>query len=242
MSEENTSKKDFASRSKVRRIRLKSILDIIMIILVAASVGISVKSCQISEGARDIAQHASKVSENSNTIAKEALNTSKQQFIQINRPYILVSPKKFEDDQYWQLFLEHKTVVKRIKYEVRNVGNVAATNLSLPDIMRIDIKSAKPIDGIETSFEKPGRVTLGPGDSFNLNTTFSVAYTTTQDAKKNMDFYLSEEYEGDTFRLSITYENELEVTKKYRTVIVNRIHNDKARIIKSEMLILDKGN
>jgi hypothetical protein len=241
MCDESISKKEPAGRVKGRKLHFKSILKILLVVLpIVIPILISVKSCQISESARDIAQQASKLSEDSNRIAREALDNSKQQFIQINRPYILVSPKKFDDGLYWRLFLENKNVVKRLKYQIKNVGNVIATNLSLPDIMKIEVESRKQNDGMVITYEKPSNVTIGPGDSFTLNFTIKSTYATTQDARRNMEFYTSERYEGDTIQVSISYHNDLEPTKKYRTVVVNRIHNDTAHILKSEMLIIDK--
>lgn len=95
---------------------LKSIPQIVAALVAVVSIVISVKSCQI---------------------AREALDNSKQQFLQINKPYILITPKKFDDGQYWKLSLEDKTVVKRLKYQIKNAGNVIASNLSLPDIMKM---------------------------------------------------------------------------------------------------------
>ena len=228
-----------AKTHKIIKQHLKSILETLLVVV---SIVIAVKSCQISESARDIAQKASKLSEDSNRIAKEALDNSKQQFIQINRPYLLISPRKFADGQYWRLSLEDKTVVKRLQYQLKNVGNVIATNISLPDIMKIEVESPKTNDGMVINYEKPGKITLGPGDNITLNLTIKSTYPTVQNAKQNIDFYISERYEGDTIRAQITYDNDLEPTKKYTTIVLSRIHNDMAYILKSEMLMIDKHN
>lgn len=93
-----------------------------------------------------------------------------------------------------------------------------------------------------TNYEKPNKVTLGPGDRFTLNCTIKSAYKTVQDAKQEIEFSKSKQYKGDTIQLAISHENDLEPTKKYTTVVLNRIHNDTASILKSEMLIEDKHN
>jgi hypothetical protein len=108
--------------------------------------------------------------------------------------------------------------------------------------MKIEVESRKKNDGTVINYEKPGKVTIGPGDSITLNLTIKSTYTTAQDAKQNMEFYISERYEGDTIQVAITYDNDLEPTKKYSTTVLNRIHNDIAHILKSEMLMIDKRN
>ena len=51
------------------------ILNILMVLLVAVTTGVSIRSCRMSENAKITANKAIDISEDSNTIAKEALET-----------------------------------------------------------------------------------------------------------------------------------------------------------------------
>lgn len=181
------------------------------------------------------------VSVRANHTAADALETSKYQFVQINRPYIILSLKKYDNGQFWEVTQIDKAVEVKIKYEIKNVGNVAAKNISLPDKIKVDIVGPKvnPKQAVPIIFQKPGKITLGPGDSFITEARLRMEYDNAKDARKNKEYHISDEYEGDIFQLSIDYTNELEGSQKYRTFVLNKIHNNEAQIIKSETLTLE---
>jgi hypothetical protein len=208
----------------------KFILDLIILTIASFALCVSIKSCQISKD-------ATKISKDSNIIANEAVESTKYHFIQINRPYLIIAPKKFEDGKFWKLDQINNQVQAIFRYELKNVGNVAAKDISLPNRLvfgpGMKIQKEAPL-----TFTKPGKVTIGPGDHFVVTVTTLMGYNDEETAKKNLEYLTSNKSEGVTFMLSVDYTNELEDSQKYRTFVENRIHNDKAMILRSEMVSL----
>lgn len=215
----------------------KIVLDIVMVLFVAGSIVISIKSCTISENAEKAAKNAIEVSENSNRIAGEALEISKYQFIQVNRPYIIISPKKYENGQFWKVNQKGKAVEIDLQYEIKNVGNIAAKNVSLPEKLVVGPKMNLR-EGASIIFQKTGKVTLGPGEDFIVTIQMKIEYDNIEDARKNQEHFISDKSKGTLFQLSVNYTNELDEAQKYRTFMMNRIHNDTAQVIKSEMFMI----
>lgn len=222
----------------------KSILEIIIAVCAVISICISIRSCKISTNAEKNSTNAIEISENSNKIAteankisKNAFETSQYQFLQINRPYIVVAPKKFEDKLYWKVTQQENKVLIDLKYEIKNVGNVSARNISIPDKLSVGHNMKLKKDSI-LSFKIPDKVSLGPGDDFVITTNVIMQYENEEDANTNYTHFTSDESEGVTYLFSVNYTNELDESQKYRTFMQNRIHNDRAVILKSEMVVL----
>lgn len=195
----------------------KFILESITVIVACVALWVSIRSCQIS---------------------KDATETSKFHFIQVNRPYLIIAPKKFEDGKFWKLAQINNQVQVILQYEVKNVGNVAAKDISTPD--KLVFGPSKILQkGAPVIFRKPGKITLGPGDDFTLTATVLMDHTDEEAAKKDVKHLTSEKSEGVTFLLSVDYTNELDESQKYRTFVENKIHNEQAHIIRSEMFSLN---
>lgn len=213
----------------------KFIVAILMLLLIAVSTGVSIGSYIVSKNAEKRANEAIEKSEDSNKIAEEALETNRYQFIQVNRPYLIVSPKKYDNGQFWQVSQEENVVVVRLKYKIENVGNIAAKDIKLPDKVtagpKMNLKEGTPI-----YYRKMGKITIGPGDSYVANAEIMMGYESTEEAKTNVEHFISPESEGITIQIPVNYTNELDSSQKYRTFMMNKIHNDKSQIIKSEML------
>ena len=213
-------------------------INAIVAVLVLVAIGISVRSCQISGKATNTAINALEVAEASNHIAQEALQNSNTQFIQINRPYILIIPKRYENNEYRKVSQKANVVEINIKCEVKNVGNVAAKNVQLSDSIaaRINLKD------IPVRFQKPDGIALGPGDGFMVRIQIQMEFNTVSEAKANSESLISDQDDGVSFPFSLNYENELDQSKKYRTFRLIRIKNDMAEIVKSEMTVFTKDD
>ncbi len=213
-------------------------IDAIVAVLVLVSIGISLRSCQISGKATNTAIDALEVAEASNHIAQEALQTSSKQFIQINRPYILIIPKRHENNEYRKVSQKANAVEINLKCEVKNVGNVTAKNVHLADSLaaRINLKD------IPVRFQKPDGIALGPGDGFMVRTQIRMEFDTVSEAKANREFLISDQDDGVSFPFSLNYENELDQSKEYRTFRLIRVKNDRAEIVKSEMTVFTKDD
>lgn len=157
----------------------KFIIEIITGIVVVISMIISIKSCQVSE-------RAEQVSENSNEIANKALEITQSQFLQINRPYLVVNAKRFDDKNFWKIKQRNNLVEIELKYEIKNVGNVSAIKITTPDIIEIGPKMNFQKDAKVKATKTINTLTLGPGDSFVVSTIFLTQYNNEEDAKKKL--------------------------------------------------------
>jgi hypothetical protein len=181
--------------------------------------------------------YAATTSYKSNQIAKDAVETTKHHFLQINRPYIILSPKKFDDKQFWKVKQQGDAVEIIVKYEIKNVGNVVAKDIRLPNNVAIGPK-LKLEEGAPVIYTRSNKVSLGPGDDFIVESGMKIHYETEEEARKNYEHFLSDKSEGMTIGFSVSYTNGLDESKKYRTLVENKIHNEKATVLKSEMLVL----
>jgi len=201
----------------------KMVLDILMAAFVLISLGISAKSCRVAENARKI--------------AGDSLETSRYQFIQINRPYIILCPKRYKNGLFWKVKQHDNTVVIDLQFEIKNVGNVSAKNISLPNEFSVGPKIKLSPNAVG-KYIKPDKVTLGPGDELIAAAKFILEYGNEEEAQINLEHIVSGKSEGVTMLFSVDYTNELDVSKKYRTFMENLIHKDSVRVLKSEMLDL----
>lgn len=194
------------------------VLEYIALILAIFSLLVAIRGCQISNDAKKI--------------AKDSLDVTKNQFVQINRPYIILAPKKFNNGQFWKIEQDKNRVIATLRYEIKNVGNVAAKNIEVPtNVIVANVENKSPI-----YYQKSGKITLGPGDKMNLTLTSNMGYESEAMSKANYEYLISDKSEGVIFHLSVDYESEVDKAHKYRTYVENRIHNEKALLIKSEML------
>ena len=67
------------------------------------------------------------VAKDSNRIATEALNVSKQNFALEKRPYISLSPKKFKEEEKFILASEKENGIElKVQFEMKNTGQLPA--------------------------------------------------------------------------------------------------------------------
>ena len=101
----------------------KYAIDFVVAITAVISIIISIKSCKISQKANDAAENA--------------IEISRHQFIQTNRPYIVIEAEKYDNGQYWTLEQKGATVIAESNFKFMNVGNVAAVNIQFPDAAQV---------------------------------------------------------------------------------------------------------
>jgi hypothetical protein len=211
----------------------KNILDYIMLIIVAFSLFVSFKSYQISDDAKKIAE--------------QALNTTNKQFIQTNRPYILIEPKKFDDGMYWDIGLKKNIITIKLKFELKNVGNVTAKDLSIPDVavhQNVVVHQKKIIskDVYNVESNNAGKISLGPGDIVFINPESMMTFENEGEAKTYYLKATSEKAMGLVFQLPVEYTNELDQTQRYRSLVMAKIYNEEATILKSDLLNISDEN
>ncbi len=203
---------------------LKLFPGILVIVIAVLSFIVSVKGCQISGSAK--------------RTAESALETSRQQFVQLNRPYVTISPKKGSDDRYWNLAQQDKSVLMNIRYEVKNVGNVVAKDVRLPDKVLVRLGANLEEYSPATYKEVTAAFTLGPGQSCRVDIIGIIRFKTAEDAKENLKLLASDKKNGILISTAADYANELEKSQKYRTLVTTRFFSDRALLIKQEMISL----
>ncbi len=184
-----------------------------------------------------ISHKSNKTASDANRIANAAYETSKYQFLQVNRPYIILTSKRFDNEQFWQIKQEGKIIKIVLKHEIKNAGNVAVKDIVLPDKVEV-IRGKKLTKDAQVRFYKPGKLTLGPGDSFDMQQDLVLEYKNEETAKNSYEHLISDKSSGVDALVIVNYTNELDETQRYKTFVENRIHKNVAQVIKSEMLTL----
>lgn len=123
-----------------------------------------------------------------------------------------------------------------MEYEIKNVGNVAAKNVSYPNKLEVGPKMNLK-DDAPFSFQNVGKVSLGPGETLIGTVKIKIDYDSINESKKVKEHLISSNSHGTLFQLSVNYINSIDETQQYRTLMLNKIHNDTAQVIKSEMLM-----
>jgi hypothetical protein len=162
-------------------------------------------------------------------IAKESLKSSKEFFISENRPFITLQPSRFEEtDSFLKISSKGKIVSAEMKYEMKNVGNQPAKDISLPHVFGIKAGLKK---GTPVTINLPSKFTLGPGESVFMSITTKIGFDT--DSIGNYVEGLASK--GITLQMIVFYLSELEPSKRYKTKVANKIYKDRAIILGSEM-------
>jgi hypothetical protein len=162
------------------------------VIIALISLGVSIRSCYIAE---------------------RSLDATQKQFYQINRPLLLLTPVKFEDNQkYLKISKENNYVETLIRYKVENIGNVVAKNIEHP-------QSKKLID-------------IAPGEV----QYFLIVYESRPTGKSSLEEVASAVDKGMQVKWTINYTSELDKSIKYRVSVENIIFKDSAIVLESSSL------
>lgn len=224
--------------------KLENIIRMLTVACVVSSLVISIRSCNISVNSNKIASEA-------NDIAKEAINITKAHFIENNRPQLVLRPKKFENGLFWDIFQNNTQIKIMLRYTIKNHSDVVAKGICLPGKRYISTKNSSLSSLSAISGENVTVITyqnqmsrkvfsLGPREQFYVEQIMLMEYSDGIIAKRNREFLLSNESKGIIFEISVDYTHALDPSKRYRTLMKNRIHNDKAEIIESDMFQLIK--
>lgn len=206
--------RDQKAKMQIRKQIVRLSPPITAIVAVIALV-VSIRSCQRAQ--------------ESIKIAKESLKSSKEFFILENRPFITLEPSKFkETDSYLKISSKGKMVSAEIQYRMKNVGNQPAKDISLPDVIALNVGLRK---GAPITINLPSNITLGPGKSVFLSLRTGMKIDT-----DSIGNYVEElASNGITLQMIVFYLSELEPSKRYETKVVNKIYKDRVIVLRSEM-------
>lgn len=169
-------------------------------------------------------------------ISIKSYEVSKRQFLEENRPHLLIEPISFkETDSYFKIERNSDKVKVNIQYRLINIGNSIAKNIITPNHAKF-IKQDEIKDVI---FSKKTPISLGPNQKINV----TVWIMFKADGTASIDEFIDSYYSGErqiTHEFPVTYFTELNPSLTYHTVVEHKIHTDHATILKSEMFTDDR--
>jgi hypothetical protein len=150
--------------------------------------------------------------------AGSSAKTSEKQFIQLNRPLVLMTPTRFENGEFLALVANGREVRHRVQYELKNVGNVIAVNLQpTPGLTVLDAKTGQRLPVAEEP--RVGKRSLGPGDSYMLISELTMSLTS-EEAAAN---YVKQFKDFVEVNMVVMYTHSLDPARSFKTIRRNRI-------------------
>ena len=129
----------------------------------------------------------------------------------------------------------------KLKFELRNVGNIAAVNIHPPDKLAVPKSTFVPEGGV-LKYQAPPNMTLAPGDSRFITSKITLVNKEIDNAKEFVDKLNKDEGKGITVLFPVNYDSEINGGKKFRLIEAFTVRKYSARIIKSEMKIFGEGD
>ena len=184
---------------------------------------------------------SNKIASDANRIAKETNEMSNYQFLQLNRPFIILSSKIFDNEQFWQIKQEGKIIKIVFKYKLKNAGNIIAKDIAFPDKVGL-ISGTKIKKYSQVHVDTYGELTIGPGASINIDQGLALDCENEENAKKYYEDLISDKSPGIDVPIWVNYTNELDETKRYKTFVKYKFYKNATVLIKSEMETLSDEN
>ena len=158
-------------------------------------------------------------SDKSNTIAERALQYSQSSFLNLNRPFVTIRPRKVGKDSTFYEFSvgPNNRVTITLDYELRNIGNVAAVKLRTFD----QAVNGEPGDVRGIPMPNPP-IVLGPGDVHYVYTDITMIV----DNQQGVDSLVSAERTktgiGFQSQFGVLYNSELDSNSHFVSVTANQ--------------------
>jgi len=180
---------------------IKSITNALSLIVAVAALTVSIRTCTISDQAQKTAQ--------------DALNSSRKQFVEENRPYVSIKSVEFKKTKsFFMISKEDDKRVLKLQYQIKNIGSVAARNIVLESI-------TVPSDIFEsansTSFAPPPIVTLFPGEEI---------YMEIKAVSKSIPSFTLDNLKAIEVQIAMTYIHDLSNSIKYLTKVKHSIESN----------------
>jgi hypothetical protein len=162
-------------------------------------------------------------------ISKEALDTTRAQFLAEKRPYLVVSPAKFlKSDQYLEIEkMKDGRVKLHLQLKLENIGNVAATDIRSAELPVIGKQGQIPTKSEGTVHP----LALGPGQYIYRNYDLRFSGNEAGYAKKTVDGLKKNPVE---IWESVQYRSEIDNTVEYETRIGYRVSMEDTNLLFQE--------
>lgn len=168
--------------------------------------------------------------------AKNAVGISQRQFLEGNRPHLLIEPVAFKESaSYFKIDRNMDEVKIHIRYRLTNIGNTIAKDIISPS------KAIVENSGLEDALiSKVTPISLGPNQKINV----VVWILFKKKGNASIDDFVNSYYSGKshvTHEFPIKYSTDLEPSITYCTIVEHMIFSDHAEILRSEMSSYDRN-
>jgi len=175
------------------------------------------------------------VSKEGNRISKNAIKTSEYQFLRLNRPYILVKPKKIDDtNDYIKISRDGNKIRCEVAYVVTNVGTAPAAYIRYPQ----SIIAEPNIPVVELHL--PSQLPLAPNDKYEMGYIIESSCKTEKDAQYQVAKFQDPNWQGMIVGIPVNYDNGLDFRQMYVTNVRIKFRVKEAYILKEEFETFDK--
>jgi hypothetical protein len=183
----------------------------------------------ISFCANPKAQKANEIAAEANTIAERAQKDADKQFMQINRPLLVLTPQRI-DGHFVNPTNRGHEAFSRIKYEIVNKGNVIARNIILPEVMGVVQGKMLPAEVNREALT--GNVSLAPGAHLYIEMALQSQFTSAEEAAKYVARFGSNYMQ---LNIPIYYAHGIDTNRIYMSRRKDRINRDQALIIDNDI-------
>jgi len=149
-------------------------------------------------------------------IAEKAVEVTQGEFVKENRPYLIISPEKFEDSNHYcdLTKTDQDELQLRLKFKIENIGKVAALNVTSPGNLDFFDKSGKV--NVSAAKELPV-ITLGPGEHIYRTFEIKMMGDTPDWAEITINDLKAKKEAISVIWFSLNYSNEIEPSIAYET-------------------------
>ena len=199
------------------------VLELMTILLAGAALFVSIRSYNIAKQA--------------NKTSKDALKASEKQFLEVNRPYLLIEPVIFKDtNSYFKIEKIDNDIIKfNLKYKITNKGNVIIKDIVQPDVLNV-AENQKYLGTLQSNV---ATLSLNPGQQLIMG----IWYSQRKIGDIQIDEYVNGFHSGKNslvHAFPIQYHTELDPSIVYKLFVKHKIHNDRVELLKSEMDTIKK--
>lgn len=169
-----------------------------------------------------------------NTKSDKAMKLSRQQFLEENRPHLVIKPITDEKTGFY-IVIEETDILRfrvHLRYQLKNVGSVIASNVFTPDTANFTVNEKNEV--VLKGDIRSSVISIPPGESIVSSIWVDVQSSSPEEAEK----YIKELRNGEgkmTHDFPAIYQNEIDPSLRYLTQVHHEISKDKVSILGYEM-------
>jgi hypothetical protein len=148
----------------------------------------------------------------------------------INKPELVIRPVKFEDtNTYLKCSRISRTVSFEYNLQIKNKGNIAAKNITFPDMPHIP-----EFEKEKVKYNELQPITIEQGESVFAVSGFEIQFASSNKATKIIQLIDDPSWPGITFSIEVKYKSDLEVDVQYIKKVGFQISKEDALLLINE--------